>query len=211
MEKHASGDRKVVISREEISRLFRLTRQTLAMHHTLRDRYQLNAVVAECLLLATSVIFCTTTFAEDYLYKSLGIDAVASRVWLGIASVTAFIASVILLVLDFRGGVARHSEAAAKWSTVLKQFRENLKEDGSCDAEVARLLSSSYWDASENTVAIPDSKFNALKKKYLLKVELSKRISDYPGAPRWLLWLQIRSLDTKGSLERDTSNETNGN
>ena len=38
----------------------------------------------------------------------------------------------------------------------------------------------------------PDNKFNSLKVRYLLKVEISKLAQTFPGAPRFLLWIVVR-------------------
>jgi hypothetical protein len=93
---------------KEIDRQYRVLRQTLSMHAMLRDEFSLKAKISEVLLLACAVVFCATTFASDELYKTLGLVPALSRTILGMASVIAFILSLTLMVVDFRGQAALH-------------------------------------------------------------------------------------------------------
>ena len=103
-----------------------------------------------------------------------------------------FIFSLALLVIDWRGAAARHEDAAKRWTEVLGRFRDTRLEDGDWPEEGAEELSAAYADAGRNSIAIPDKKFNSLKVRYLLKVEISKLAQQFPGAPRFLLWIIVR-------------------
>ena len=177
------------------------------MHHALRDQYKRRAVLAESVLLLASVGFCATTFAGESFYSGLGIDPGRARFWLGVLSVAAFAASVLLLTLNWKGEAARHEDAASRWSKVTALFRQHRREDGTWAAEHEALLHDAYWTAAHNSVNIPDRKFNKLKAQYLMKVAVSKRLEAHPGAPRVLVWLSIRFSGTVGvfheSLDRE--------
>ena len=58
--------------------------------------------------------------------------------------------------------------------------------------EETEKLSLAYSDAAQNTVDIPDKKFNQLKNRYLIKKEISRMMSENPGAPRFILWIKLR-------------------
>lgn len=180
------------------------------MHHALKDRYSARAWAAEVVLLLASVVFCATTFAPDSLLTGLGVSAQASRVGLSIASVAAFAASLVLLVIDWKGWAARHTDAAAKWSSVLSRFREHQEDDGRWPVGAAEELHRAYWEAAHNSVDVPDKQFNALKAKYLLKVEISKRMQAHPGAPRLLLWLLIRVSGTARAIRSEVERDREG-
>lgn len=180
------------------------------MHHALKDRYLARARAAEVVLLVASVVFCATTFAPDALLTGVGLSARDSRLGLGVASVAAFAASLVLLVIDWKGWAARHTDAAAKWSSVLSRFREHQEEDGGWPADVAEELHRAYWEASYHSVEVPDRQFNVLKAKYLLKVEISKRIQAHPGAPRCLLWLLVRFSGTARAIRSEVERDREG-
>ena len=99
------------------------------------------------------------------------------------AFAAALAAALVLLVIDWKGRAARHAVAAGRWSAVLSRFREHREDDGRWPVAAAEELHRAYWDAAHNSVQVPDGQFNALKAKYLLKVEISKRVQANPGAP----------------------------
>ena len=196
---------RVEISANELDRQFRLSRQTLAMHHSLCGSYRRRAVVTESVLLLASVGFCATTFAGDDLYISLRLNAESARLSLGLLSVMAFSASILLLTLDWKGAAARHGDAAMRWSSVVALFRQRQRDDSSWPEECAPELHHAYWEAAHNSVDIPDRQFQRLKWRYLMKVEISRRLDLHPGAPRLLLWLQVRCRDTVAVLRGRTN------
>lgn len=173
------------------------------MHHMLRERYRRRAVIAESTLFAAAVVFCATTFAGKFLYEGLHLNVDEAQLWLGIASVAALIASTLLLIIDWKGAAARHTDAAEQWSKTVALFRRHRAEDGSWPIELAHQMEHSYWDAGRAVASIPASKFNALKAKYLLKVEISRRTQQHPGAPRILHWLMVRFKGMKGAIQEN--------
>lgn len=191
MEGDVREGREIAPSSKELERQYRLARQTLAMHHALRDSLKRKARAAESVLLVASVVFCATTFAGDDLYQFIGVDTDRSGLVLGLASVSAFAAALLSMVFDWKGDTARHQDAAERWSEVVRLFRESRSEDGTWSDDAATRLSAAYWEASKNTTPIPDKRFNGLKAAYLAKIEVSKTIDKYPGAPGILIWLLV--------------------
>ena len=175
---------------KELERQYRLARQMLAMHHAHKDSLNRRAKLAESVLLVASVVFCATTFASDELYHLLGIDPERSRLVLGLASVSAFAAALLSMLFDWRGEAARHQDAAERWEEVVRLFREGRSDNGTwSEGEVE--LSAAFWQTTKSTRQIPDRKFNRLKARYLAKVELSKKLDEYPGASLPLLWTTV--------------------
>lgn len=190
------------IPQNEIERQYGVLRQTLSMHAMLRDEFTWKAKVSEITLLACAVIFCATTFASDNLYKLLGLVPSVSRIILGIASVVAFILSLMLIVVDFKGQAALHRQAVERWSNVLAKYRKHRNNGGTWPEEIRADLDSAYWEADRNSVKIPERRFNKLKGRYLRKVAISELKSSYPGCPTLFITLLLRYRDTSKALRR---------
>lgn len=192
MASNVRKERVIAVSLEELKRQYRLAKQTIAMHYSLRDRYVFRARFAEISLLASSVVFLVTTFAAERVYVTLGLPIDLSRILLGIASAAAFAFSLALLVIDWRGAAARHQDATAQWWKVIAKFRDTQLDDGNWPIEISDELSAAYSDAGRNSIAIPDKKFNVLKSEYQTKVAVSKMLETYPGAPIMLIRILVR-------------------
>ena len=184
------------VSIREIERQYRVLGQTLDMHAMLRDEYSFKANITQAIILFCSVIFCATVFASDQFFETLNLAPQISRSILKIVSVLAVAFSIITLIFDWRGKSALHREAVHRWSIALQDFREHRKEDGAWPEEILEQLSRTYWEANKNTVKIPYRRFNALKSRYLKKVEISKLKSIYPACPRMILLLMISGRDS---------------
>ena len=202
MESYVWRDRKITTSAQELDRQYGLIKQTLAMHHSLRDYYRRRTTFTEIILLAASVFFLLTTFAGSDFYNLLGLHTDLSKLILGFASAAAFLSSLILLLLDWPGKAASHKDSAERWFLVLVLFRDARIEDGTWPMGIESKLSTAYADVCKNSVDIPDKKFNALKAQYLTKVEISKMAIKYPGAPYFLLWILVRSSAIKKVIRR---------
>lgn len=179
-------------SATEIERQYRLVKQHLDMHSMLRDGYARRELAVQIVLFACATVFCATTFVTDSLFIRMGLAPDAVRLLLGIASISAFFCSIVLLMVDWKGQSARHGDAANRWSGVLRRYREARREDGSWSEIRHQELSDAYWSAADATIQIPSHRFNGLKARHLTKVEISKIQSVHPGAPKWLLSLVIR-------------------
>lgn len=191
---------------DELDRKYRVLRQTLGIHSSLADSLARWAKAIEVVMLGCSAVFCATTFANDKLYRTLGVDAEFGRTILGIASVLAFAASLVLLFVDWKGQSGQHRQAANHWSKVLALFRDAWNSDGTWDAERIEQLNSAYWDADEHSVALPSgARFTKLKSKHLINVAISTQKSRFPGCPRFVLWGIIRIGDTFKALRNAPS------
>ncbi len=177
------------VSTGELNRQYRVLNQTLSMHSMLGDRYARRALLLDVILLACSVIFCATTFARDSVLTLVGVSAYSARTLLGIASVTAFFASLVALRVDWKGKTARHRDAVQKLTHAMELFRRLRTDDGAWPLERGDELNRAYWDAINNVVEVPSSLFVSLKARHVRKVQLSKMLDSAPGSPVLVLRL----------------------
>jgi hypothetical protein len=157
------------------------------MHTILRDRYKRLGLILDLLLLAASVIFAVTTFARDELFVQLGFSPDKLRYLLGLASVAAFFASLVAMIVDWKGKAVRHQDAVQRLTSVVAQFRKCRQDDGTWPPSGRDELHHAYWEAMANTVEVPARSFISLKAKHLRKVELSKLLDSRPGCPILIL------------------------
>jgi hypothetical protein len=168
---------------KELERQYRVLGQMLSIHTFLRDRYHRLALASDLLLLACSVVFCATAFASDDFFVSLGISATSGKFVLKIASVIAFLASLVALRFNWKAKSGEHSEAQRRLTKCVALFRSCHNGQRSWRPECAQELSRAYWDTMDGIVEIPASKFVPLKAKHLRKVEVSKLLDVNPGCP----------------------------
>jgi len=176
----------------EIDRQYRLIKQMLDMHHSLKNHYRRCSLFAEVLLLSASIVFLLTTFADENFYQFLGLTPQSGKIILGLASAIAFLMSLILIILDWPGKTARHKDSAKQWHSLLSEFRDcRLNDKKWPDDQVERLMIA-YNAVCDSSASIPDNKFNSLKSRYLAKVEISKLASINPGVPAIILSIVVR-------------------
>ncbi len=190
-----------IISNKEIERQDRVLKQTLSMHCSLRDTYRFRASSSQIIVLVSSGIICATTFASDDLYITLGLSPNKGTVFMGIAGVLAFGFSLALLVLDWSGKASKHSDAAKRHTLVLEKFRTTRLDGSGWPEEEWTSLSDAYWNTSNNSVEIPAKLFNKLKAEHLRKLSISQMKSKYPGCPRFILWMILRSKHALDALK----------
>lgn len=201
------------VSQKELNRQFRVLRQMLSIHSSLRDRYALLALIVDILLIASSVVFCATTFARDDLFTKLGLSTKDVRHILGIASIAAFFSSLVALRVDWKGKSAQHRGAVQKLTLALKLFRKLRKSEGRWPENKGNELGEAYWEANSNIIEVPSRKFVRLKAKYLRKVEISKMLHSMPGYPLFVLRCIliyrhiIKSRGKVGTNEREPMDE----
>lgn len=188
-------------SAKEIAREYRVAKQTLSMHSDLRDRYGRLGLGIEILLLVFTALASTLTFAGDEFYKTMQVAPDAGRLLLGIASAVAFAGSLVLMLIDPRGRSARHGDTAAKWSTLVQDFRRYKQEDDTWPEDKAVELANAYAETCSTCSPIPDRKFNRLKSRYLRKVEVSRLKDRFPGCPIVVLGLLCRLRDTRAAIQ----------
>lgn len=202
---------KSSISEKEISRRYRVAKQTLAMHCDLRDHFARVGLSLEMFFMVFAAITAATTFANDDLYLFFFADPGNGRLIIGLLSVLAFAGSLVLLLLNPRGESSKHGQAADRWTVLVLEFRERRSEEGAWAESDSRQLSCEYARVCDICVRIPDRKFNKLKSRYLQKVEISKLKDKHSGCPIMILRLACRWRDTCAAIKKireSSENET---
>lgn len=177
------------------------------MHASLRDAYSWKAKASEIVLLSASTLFAATTFAGDDLYRFFGAPPEAARILLGVASLLAFMASIVTMVADWRGMAAKHATAFTNFSEVLALFNGARTADGAWPEHVRQDLHRAYWAACGHSVSIPEGQFTRLKAKHQRKLRVSRLLDHYPWCPRFVLAIALMWKDSVGAVREARARE----
>jgi hypothetical protein len=120
---------------------------------------------------------------------------------LGLASTAAFASSLVILVIGWIGHAALHGEAVGRFHKVLQEFREHRRDDGSWPSEKRSELATLYREVNENTVDIPNRRFDGLKARYLRQKTINGLKDRFPGCPRVFLIGFVGAKDTYGAFK----------
>ena len=202
MEIYSGGLIILPVSQRELTRQFRVLRQTLSMHTIMKGRYTRYSLAVDIMLLACAVVFCATTFARDEVFSFFGLSPENVRFILGVASILAFFASLVILRVGWKGKAALHKEAEQKLTSALQLFRELRSEDKTWPQDRSSDLHCAYWEAMKNTIDIPERKFVGLKSRHLRKVQISKMLDDLSGCPVFVIRLILLFRSIKKALKR---------
>ncbi|MEJ7630729.1 MAG: hypothetical protein WKF54_14165 [Nocardioidaceae bacterium] len=101
--------------------------------------------------------------------------------WLGWLAVGTFVLTLIDLLTDPRGAARRRAEAV-KAHAALKDDLRAAVADPRPDPDRDRRLSERYFEVSALIPPVPNALFNRLKANHLRKVEISRILSERPGA-----------------------------
>lgn len=176
---------------KEVSRQYRVLGQMISMHSMLRNKYEGRAFFVDVVLIACSIIFCATTFVCDETIAKTGLPIDGARYALGVAAIVAFFASIVSLRADWKGAAAGHARGVDRLTKVIALFREKRSSDKGWPVESLQELSKAYWEGMDNTLPIPEKAFLSLKRRHLIKVEISTLSGQRPGCPLWILRLVL--------------------
>lgn len=178
------------VAHKEYERMVHVTDLMLSAHSTLRDR---NRLVGQLLILAIivlSILGLLGAFVEGERRLDFVVTA-RYQIWLGVLSALIFFLAMVDLVVDWRGRARLHADAAGRLGELKLKLRgAQLGDDWATSDSVD--LATEFAGTMAAIVEIPDRKFNGLKAKHLRKVEISRRLSNRPGARIW--WLRYELL-----------------
>ena len=165
---------------KEISRQRRLVDQLITMHSALRDGYTAQSTTLICVMLVASVVGIAFAFAGGSTQVTIvGLTADRST-WLGWLAVLTFSLTLIDLVLDLRGAARRHDDAVRQLAALKSEYR--IPPPPGQEVAERERRSQRYQAVVDTLPPIPERKFNKLKARHLRKVEISKYLSNNPGA-----------------------------
>ncbi len=175
----------------EIARQYRVARQMVDMHARLRDRYQRRALILDVVILAGSVLFLATTFADSESFQQLGLAPLLAENLLRVGSVVLFFSSVVSLRVGWKAMAQDHESAVVRMARLVSAYREARQEDGWWSPEAGPDLHHKYSEVTESIVPIPTKAFPKLKAKYLAAKEVSRFLDQSPGQPYWVASLVV--------------------
>jgi hypothetical protein len=177
----------------EIERQKKVLSMMMTAHSVLRDRYLLFSSIFEISLLIGSVILNVVVFIdENYIFRMTGLSIDIQKLIAGIASITVFTISIVLLQVRWKEKAESHSIAVNKLSKMMQECRTIINiQDGTEKEERAEKFSEKYNEEMNSIVEIPEKKFNSLKMIHYRKVELSKLIEKYPKSHLWVLKIRM--------------------
>jgi hypothetical protein len=109
--------------------------------------------------------------------------------WLqAIIALGNFFAGLLLSIWRPSDHEAKHREAVRHYARVLYEIRR-LEERGNTTGEELKTVQSLYLH-DRRVPPIPDKVFLKLKKRYLVKVAISKFLEEHPHA--WIWWVKVR-------------------
>lgn len=178
------------ISSSELSRQFRVIRQEIDMHASLRDGYYMKGLMLDLAMIALSVILTGTSVLSEDNLAVFGLKNIYPCIQpiQTISSLVLLAISICIFKVDYKERSAMHKDACSKLSQLMELYRRNYNNDNEAWTNEAKdELHNTYWRIHDCIVPIPSSRFNQLKATYKRKVEISTLIDSYPHCPIWLM------------------------
>lgn len=172
-------------------RQFESIDQMLTMHSSLRDMYAQRTLLLSCILFVASILLNAFVFVGEetlWLFRS---DPKLLKFWIGAASVTVFVVSILELRFDWAGTSRVHKEAADRLAALKLAFCRNYESADCENPQKLAELGSEYGRVVALAPSIPERHFHRLKHRHWKKRRLSQYISKYPGVPLFLLRCKI--------------------
>lgn len=178
----------------ETQRSYRVADLLITAHSILRDRYNTYATTLDLLILGASVCLGALAFADTTPLEQALAPTLSVTNAIGIAAALTFFLSLIQLRVDWKQRSSMHAQAAKAFSEAKFALGEALADAANSALNTSAL--NLYRSAGHHNVSIPDRKFNNLKKKHLVKIRISKVLSEHPGTSIILIRTQIFFSDT---------------
>jgi hypothetical protein len=177
-------------TREEISRIRRVSDMLCTGHAGLRDRYARRGLVLDLSILGLSTWLVALAFVEPRINISLTPFHMDPQLWGGLLAVGTFFLTIVQLKTDWKGRSEAHARTLDLYAEVKREAGYLLASDLLEEDAVRRVLSR-YDIASAVGVAMPENDFLPQKRRHLVKVALSKRLDQFPGSSLWLARLRL--------------------
>ncbi len=166
-----------------VERAVRVSDQSCTAYAFLRDRYRKWAFWLDAAILLLSGWLSAMVFVKPEIAKILTPSNLSSELWIGLLSIVAFSFSLLQLLVNWKGKAEIYHQAATTLSSFVKEQRPLLK---SLSEDQAGLVLARYTVVTDGLEPIPERHFLSLKKRHLVKKEISKLMDDHPGANLWV-------------------------
>lgn len=198
----AAGQRAAREGRRQYDVVDRL----LSMHATLRDRYERRALCLNTSLVGVSLFLSIFAFVSDDVLRALGYEAAMARLVVGVAAIGVLLLSITEFRVDWRTSASQHDEAAERLAKLKAKYRRVIGGyEGGNGADYSG-LAIEYERTMVGLRPIPERLFTRLKARHEFKKACSRRLDDHPGAPGWLVGVQLR-VEAMWGVLRGSGNE----
>jgi|SRR5579871_1259933 len=181
-------------SREEVERIRRVADQLCTGHAALRDRYRERAIAFDIVILLASAWLTALAFVDPRLDKWLVPFGIDSELWIGLFGVIVFSFTLIQFKVNWAGRAEAHTRSFTMYAEVKREAGYLLASHAVIPGREFQRLAARYDMASDVGSGIPENDFLRLKRRHLMKVEISKLLDHRPGASVTLLklWVMLR-------------------
>jgi hypothetical protein len=194
---------------DEVDRVYGKSDMMSTAHSILSACYSRSSLIYDSINIFLTTWVCSLVFVDPVIAKKLS-PITDERLWLGFLAVLTFIMSIMDLRLNWKSKRDLHMKAVEFFSKMKIRARAILADKANQQKIELEKFLEEYRISAPQQVLIPDSKFNQLKKQHLLKVEISKHLSKYPGASIILFKIHIWWRDNIHAGEEDPSESSSG-
>lgn len=188
-------------------RTLRVADQSCTAHAILRDKYHRMYIGLDCATLLISTWILMMVFVQPEIAVQLSPPWISQTIWIGLLSFMVFILTFVQLIVDWKGRYQAHHQAVAALSAFVKEYRPTKN---STDMALLDKAVLQYRLITETLTQIPENDFLRLKRKHLVKIEISRQLDAAPGTSVFLLSLKLWLRDNglfckkikKGSEEK---------
>jgi|SRR5271169_2796439 len=192
----------------ELSRTLRVADMLTTCHSLLRDRYARLALILDLLILAASVWVTAMAFVDPEIAKRIAFPGFSPVMTIGLTAIFTVALSLFQLRVDWKQRSDRHNQAARAYAASKLELSAVLNDATANEHDGDGALRN-YRFLGERYVAIPETSFNRLKRKHLIKVQISKEISNHPAAHIWAIRLRLWLTDTIKLLSKSDAGDKN--
>ena len=163
---------------DELKRIRRVSDMMITGHSYLRERYLRLYIITDVLIFLCTIILCVVAFVEqEILTKYLGNGY---RYIIGIFSIVTFVFAYLSSKFNWKVRAVEHKNASQKYFEIKKECDKTLDDISLGRTADIEALISKYESYSNMLVKIPENLFLKCKRSHLLKVAISKRLSEHP-------------------------------
>lgn len=174
----------------ELDRKFRVVDQMLSQHAAMRDKYRRRSISLRLLLLLCSVMLCGLTLVTVTDWEVIGIDPESGRWILAVAGCVVFFLSLTEMLVNWPESYESHRSATVRLGELKGRLRDRLTQD-ELSHRMAKQIGKECDEVLSQMVPIPEREFLKLKARHVRKIAVSRALDDRPGAPVWLLHLEL--------------------
>jgi hypothetical protein len=172
-------------------------------HNIEGDRYKRYALILDILIMLVSLYLVSMVFVDPALDITLTPLDWDSRIWTGSLATGVFALSVVQLLVNWKGRSDAHERSFGIYSEAKSNCIELLNGKAAITREDYNRVRARYDFAADIGCRIPDGRFLKLKKKHLIKIEISRILDEKPGIA--FIWVRAKLWWRDNFCERKDS------